>query len=293
MKDFTISPPAKINLALVINGITDNGYHEVETVMVKLPIYDQLRLTLTPSAKQDELKCNDATVPTGKDNLIEKTLTMWRQWATLPACQIDLQKNISVAAGLAGGSSDAGSLLKAISTRSNQSFTSTQLQQIALSIGADVPFFTRDELVTYERHHGCSGLQTSALPSLPSCQLVLVYQNQALDTPAMYQAWDRQGRVNKKSQAKLDQVVKGLHQRNLELIAANLVNDFWPVTLSVCPGLATVQKQLLQAGALGVSLTGKGPTVYGLFAPTQKVNTKKLQGMNYQILQLESINDKT
>jgi len=268
MKKFVVRAPAKINLGLRISGRTASGYHEVETIMMKLPLADQLSVELLDDGI-DEITCDDSLVPRGEANLINKALRLAREYYRLPACRIHLQKNIPMGAGLGGGSSDAGSLLAALNQECDWQATGEELEKITLQLGADVPFFVRPEMVSWEKHHGLAQLQTRALRGLPACQLVLVYQPTPLDTASMYAAWDEECQASKG--ASLEELAAALARGELRVIGQNLTNDFELVASRRVPRLSVAREKLLQAGALGVGLTGKGPTLFGLFAPEQKI----------------------
>jgi len=292
MNKFSVCAPAKINLSLHIGERLPGGYHEVETIMYKLPLADVMTVELLSSQESDEVICDQALVPTGEANLINKALRLLRARVSLPACRIHLQKNIPVAAGLAGGSSDAGSLLVALNDECGLGLTPDRLTSLALQLGADVPFFTRNDNVTREIHHGLPTLQSQPLSDLPPCRIVTIYQATGLDTAAMYAAWDSEI-LFVTDRSHTISALDALQTHSLPGIAAALHNDFYQLAVSRVPAIKKAHDTLVRAGALGVNLTGKGPTIFGLFPPGVAIDEKLLRGFSYQVFDLESAYDPT
>jgi len=150
--------PAKINLSLKISGQRNDGFHEIETVMVPITLWDEIDIEKSDSSSQIEFRCDDPTMPTGDDNLIVRAAKSFFAATQLKrSVSIDLRKRIPHGAGLGGGSSDAASTLLALNEFFETRLPRETLAEIAKPIGSDVPFFIfqsaaeckgRGELVT-------------------------------------------------------------------------------------------------------------------------------------------------
>lgn len=138
---FSIEAPAKTNLWLRILGKRKDGFHEIETRMVKISLADQLRLKW----REDDsvvLQCSDSELPTGEENLVIKAVrALEKHCGKIFAISIDLDKRIPLGAGLGGGSSDAAAVLKAINKMAGLELSEGELAKIGATIGSDIPFF--------------------------------------------------------------------------------------------------------------------------------------------------------
>ena len=288
--NFHCQCPAKINLGLKIGAPTTNGYHQVTTVMAKIPLTDELEVCWRPQGATTSLICDHPTVPTDERNLILQIMTKLQQRFDLPPAVITLHKQIPVAAGLAGGSSNAGTLLAELNQHCHLGLSNQDLATLALDIGADVPFFTHTNSCALEQHHGLSTLITTVLPKLPKCQLVLIYQDFPLDTTSMYHAFDQwaqaPGATAQHVTTTLNSLVTACQSQNLAAIATHLSNDFFPIIQQKYPEIAALPAKLLAAGALGAGLTGKGPTIFGLWPPNVPIQLDFVT--HYQVLAIES-----
>lgn len=278
MNNFNFISAAKINLGLQIKQPLINGYHQVETVLTKIPFFDQLELTWHDDQKNDQLICHQSAVPLDQTNLLLKTLHLLRQDFTFPHLTIHLKKNIPLGSGLGGGSFNAGALLIQLNQQFALALTAQQIRAYALKLGADIPFAAQKETVIAEKNHGLENLIQTALPNLPSCQIVIVTQNFALNTSQMYHQFDHQNFASGDLQPLLD----GIKKQNLLQIATNLTNDFFPLASQKFPHLLKLKQELLNLGALGVNLTGKGPTLYALFPASEKIDLSPLDQRLYQ-----------
>jgi len=282
MTAFSLQCPAKINLSLHIGEKLAGGYHEVTTIMAKIPLYDLLEIKELGVGQPDRFTCDRQEIPVNQDNLIIKLLSCLRERFQFPGLELHLTKKIPVGAGLGGGSSDAGCLLTALNQRYELGLNQETLTQLALELGADVPFFTRAQTVTREIHHGLPTLVSQPLPKLPECQIVLVYQEKHLETPLMYRAFDQQGVAAEHADGDRDKcLLTALQTSDWREVPRLLTNDFWPVAIRECPAIVTARTELIRRGALAVNLTGKGPTVFGIFKTDRKID---LPGKNYQLI---------
>ena len=249
--------PAKVNLSLRIIGRRQDGYHDLDTVMQKLDLCDLITLTVT-----DEpgivLQCPDSDLPEDRSNIVFRAAEVF---FAVGACgelgvRITLEKNIPVAAGLGGGSSDAGTVLVGLNRLFGAGFSTADLVALARPLGADVPFFVTDFGAV--RAEGI-GDQMSAVPSLKDCTLVLVNPGFPVSTRWVYEKYaltmaDKDSRL-RDSQKKISHVLPDVGNNDLEQI-----------TLSSYPEVERLKQSLLGLGASFVLMSGSGPTVFGIFA---------------------------
>ena len=134
--------PAKINLSFRIQGRRDDGYHEIETLMSPVSLYDELTFTRADAGSAIEFTCDDVSLPTGEDNLVLKAARLFLATAGLQAgLKIELRKRIPHGAGLGGGSSDAATALLGLNELFGTGFDLTTMSQLGAQLGSDVPFF--------------------------------------------------------------------------------------------------------------------------------------------------------
>lgn len=248
--------PAKVNLFLRILGRRLDGYHDLDTVMQKLDLCDLVTLRVT-----DEpgiiLRCPDSDLPEDRSNIV------WRAAeAFLAACgrekvgiDITLQKNIPVAAGLGGGSSDAGTVLTGLNRLLAAGFSTAELIALARPLGADVPFFVTDHGAV--RAEGI-GDRMIAVQSLEDCTLVLVNPGFSVSTRWVYEKYAltmalKESKLSD-SQKKMDTLLPDAGSNDLER-----------VTISFYPEIEVLKQDLFSLGASSVLMSGSGPTVFGIF----------------------------
>lgn len=248
--------PAKVNLSLLIRGRRPDGYHDLDTVMQKLDLCDLITLTVT-----DEpgiiLRCPDSDLPEDLSNIVFRAAGAF---LAVSECgkvgvNITLEKNIPVAAGLGGGSSDAGTVLVGLNRLFRAGFSTADLIALARPLGADVPFFVTDFGAV--RAKGI-GDQMSAVPSLKDCTFVLVNPGFPVSTRWVYEKYaltmaDKDSKLCD-SQKKMDHALPYAGRNDLEQVA-----------LSSYPEIERLKKSLLGLGASLVMMSGSGPTVFGIF----------------------------
>jgi 4-diphosphocytidyl-2-C-methyl-D-erythritol kinase len=141
MVPFTVESPAKINLMLSVHGPRSDGFHALTSIMVPLAFGDRLRVRLSETGT-DLLRCDNADVPTGGDNLILRAAQLFRRVSGAASCfEFDLEKRIPMGAGLGGGSSNAAAALKAMNKLAGEPLTKQTLLKTAAELGSDCPFF--------------------------------------------------------------------------------------------------------------------------------------------------------
>ena len=252
--------PAKVNLFLKVTGKRPDGYHLLETLMCPVDLYDYLEFEFCGSDLRVE--CSDPLVPGGSKNLAWKAADLFtgdlagRKGRSLEGINIKLVKNIPVGAGLGGGSSDAAAVLRMLNELCGRPFTKAELSSMALSLGADVPFFLEDGPCL------ASGVGQKLTPirGLRSKPLVIVYPQVAVSTAEVFKNLNL-------GLTKNPERLKYHHFDDFEIDDfCRLGNDLEKVTLVRYPEVAEARKALMRQGAKNVRMSGSGSAVFGLFS---------------------------
>lgn len=246
---------AKINLALRVLGRRPDGYHELRTVFQSLALHDIL--TVRRERGPFRLECGDPDVPAGRSNLIAKAAAaMWKAAGRSGAPRdvvIALVKNIPIAAGLGGGSSDAAATLRALAMRWR--VDEGRVRKVAASLGADVPYFLEGgTALGLDR-----GDLLFPLVDYPNAWVTLVIPPFGISTKEAYGWFDRDTRGNRRAHAarRLQPDASGL--------GLPLVNDLQRPVARRHPEIARLVAALRRAGAFHAAMSGSGSAVFGLF----------------------------
>ncbi len=240
---------AKINLSLDITGKREDGYHLIDTVMQSITLFDTV--TVSP-AKDIKVMCNISGV-SPEDNIAYKAAKLFFEHTNINSgAKINIKKRIPAAAGLGGGSADAAAVLMALNKLYNTCLTDETLEELALKLGADVPFFIKGGT---QRAQGIGEI-LSPLPSFNKGWFVLVKEGTKPSTAAMYKELD----ANNTLTADTENVIKQLEKEDAKAVANAFGNAFALLWDDV-----SVKQKMLQLNASGVSLSGSGPTWFAFF----------------------------
>jgi len=252
MKTITLRSPAKINLCLSVLGKRPDGYHEVEMLMQMVGLCDEI--TVTREGAGIRVSCDAGAVPSGEGNTAWKAAhEILKAAGREDGLSIEIKKNIPVAAGLAGGSGNAAAVLEAANRLLGTRFGADQLAAIGAKIGMDVPFFFFGPTALAR---GRGELVTPLAPA-PVCWVLLVNPGFETSTAWVYK------NLNLRLTKKVDcNKIARLTVRN---IAEGLHNDLEAVTAAAHPVIKRIKEALLAQHALGVCMSGSGPTVFGIF----------------------------
>lgn len=260
-----IKAPAKLNLRLKITGRRPDGYHELVSIMVPIDFVDLLELRVLQK-RGIELFCEGFRVPTDEKNLVYQAAhSFFSRTGIQQGVSIKLTKNIPVAAGLGGGSSDAAATLLTLNKIWSQPLGLSALRELAVHLGADVPFFLHCEpsLAT-----GIGDI-LEPLKKWPKFWYVIVTPPVQVSTSWVY------GNLKLElTRGEYDYIVKFLRNDPIA-VSAILENDLEEVTSAKFPVIDTIKKCLMNAGAEGALMTGSGPSVFGIFSSLNQALSAK------------------
>ncbi len=252
-----INAYAKINLGLDVLSRRPDGYHEVRMVMQTIGLHDVLSVT-----RIDEPKISIASdaddLPLGKDNLIYRAADLiMKEYGISGGLEIELSKNIPVAAGLAGGSTDAAATLKAVNALYELGLSDGELSKLGVRIGADVPYCIRGGTVI------CEGIGEIMTPiaRCPECTVLLAKPPEGVSTAYVYTHLD----LNTVTHPDIDGIVRGIEEGDIVKTASCMGNVLESVTVPEHPVIGRIKDTMKQCGAMNSLMSGSGPTVFGLF----------------------------
>ena len=251
---------AKLNLTLDILGKREDGYHDLRMVMQSITLAD----TLTLEENQGEglrVSANLRFLPTGEKNLAAAAAL--RFWEALGREQEDLdiriEKRIPVCAGMAGGSSDAAAVLRALNQRAGAPFSPKELARLGERVGSDVPYCVLGGTALAEGR----GEVLTPLAPLPRCWVVACKPDFPISTPELFAQADR---VKLRRRPDTAGLVTALEAGDLGGVARRMYNVFEDVLPArLYTRVAEIKNILIQCGALGANMSGSGPTAFGLF----------------------------
>jgi len=257
-----ILSPAKINLFLHVTGKRPDGYHNLVTVMCCVSLYDTI--SLTTHVKKTTVSCSNPKVPQDEKNISFKAADLFlNRLNRKEGVEITIKKEIPVAAGLGGGSSNAAAVFLGLNRCYGYPFSLDDLMVMGISIGADVPFFLFGKPAVAKG----MGEKVEVINGLPSYKVLLVYPGFGVSTAEVYKKYD----------FGLTKCKKKLKQSLLKNCIFNgsfhLCNDLETVVMPRYPDILAAKEALLNHGALGALMSGSGSTVFGLFSDHDQAST--------------------
>ncbi len=254
MKTLHLKAPAKVNLRLDVLRRRPDGYHDLRMIMQRIDLCDDISITLTDNPGI-RVVCGRQGVPDGPGNIAWRAAdALLRISGRAVGIDIAITKNIPVAAGLGGGSSDCATVLMGVNELLGLGLSDGQLMEIGVTLGADVPFFIFKKTALAEG----IGERLTPLENLPPMWLVLVNPNIHVSTAWVYQNLQL-------TTDKVTNIISFLY-RSVPDVCAILANDLETVTIRRFPVIGEIKERLIVAGALGSLMSGSGPTVFGVFA---------------------------
>ncbi|EOT1975980.1 4-(cytidine 5'-diphospho)-2-C-methyl-D-erythritol kinase [Staphylococcus pseudintermedius] len=247
--------PAKINLTLDTLYKRDDGYHEVEMIMTTIDLSDRLSFEKRNDSRI-VLKVDETFIPSDDRNLAYRAaLLMKETYQIKQGVTITLEKNIPVAAGLAGGSSDAAATMRGMNRLFELNRSLDELSELSAAIGSDVPF------CVYGTTALCKGRGEilEILPKTPSAWVIVAKPQAGLSTPEIYGGLD----LSQPFPVHTEQCLKAIEENDYDALCKSLSNRLEPVSIQLQPEIAKIKTNMLNNGADGALMSGSGPTVYG------------------------------
>jgi len=289
MHSYTLIAPAKINLYLEIIGDRPDGYHELAMILQSIGLADQIDLH-SISADSIRVHCNHPQVPTDNTNLAYRAAQLMttqfpEAFRKYGGVEITINKHIPVAAGLAGGSTNAAAVLVGIDLLWKLGLTQSELEELGAILGSDVPFCIAGGTAIATGR----GEQLSPLPSLDTIYIVLAkYRSLEVSTAWAYQNYRQQfgnsyirdidNLAARANAVHSGAIVKAIFDKDTKQIAQKLHNDLERVVLPAYPQVLQLREVIAnQEGILGTMMSGSGPTVFALLESQQQVEQLKLQ----------------
>ncbi len=258
MDDISLRAMAKINLGLDVVRRREDGYHEVRMIMQTIHLYDRIDIVKTKE-KDIQIQTNLSFLPVNENNLIYKAgRLLMDEFGITDGVSVKLDKRIPVAAGMAGGSTDAAAMLFGMNRIFDLGLTKKQLMERGVKIGADVPYCIMRGTALAEG----IGEELSALPPMVKCPVLIakpqisvstkfVYQNLKLDDDTIH--------------PDIDLLIDDIKAKDLYSIAKHMGNVLETVTIPNYPVIDEIKQHMMVHGAVGAMMSGSGPTVFGLF----------------------------
>ena len=254
---FQMKAHAKINLGLDVVGKLPNGYHEVRMVMQTVGIYDELTFSRTECGIM--VTTDSEELPIEEDNLIYKAANLMKdKYDIREGIHIHLQKNIPIAAGMAGGSADAAAAMKGISRMFGLDTSLLDLMELGASIGADVPYCVIGGTALAEG----IGEKLTPLEPAPECFVLVAKPDINVSTRYVYE------RLNVAAIEKhpdIDGMVAAIGKGSLQGILDRMENVLESVTVQEYPVVDALKQRMKELGAVNSLMSGSGPTVFGIF----------------------------
>lgn len=248
----------KINLGLDILGRRENGYHDVRMVMQTVYLYDRVILEKTRDPGI-EISTNLPYLPVNENNIAYKAAELLqREFGIREGIRISLEKHIPVAAGMAGGSSNAAAVLFGMNRMFDLGLSEEGLKERGVTLGADVPYCIMRGTVLAE---GIGEILTP-LPPLPKCYVLIAKPPLSASTKTVYEKIDREGI---QGHPDIDGILAGLREGDLDQVAGSMGNVLEQVMLEEHPVLQRIKDVMVGSGALNAMMSGSGPTVFGIF----------------------------
>lgn len=259
MNSIQLKSRAKINLSIDVLGKREDGYHIVEMIMQTIDLFDKVKISLIE--ENDILvKSNSIDIPLDDDNIVYKAAKLIKDKYDIDkGLEIYIEKNIPVAAGMAGGSSNAAAVLVGLNKLWDLNLSEEELKEIGLELGADVPFCISGHTSLAEN----IGEKLTKISGLSKDVFILVCKPELfVSTKEIYEAIDSK-KVEKRPDNKL--LISLLKENNIKLLAQNMYNVLEEVTKEKYPVIDEIEKVMIKNNALGAMMSGSGPTVFGLY----------------------------
>ncbi len=260
MESIRLKARAKINIGLDVLRRREDGYHEVRMIMQTVGLYDQLTITKTQTSKI-HVRTNLSYLPGNENNLVYKAAKLVTDTFSLPGgVFIDLKKKIPVAAGMAGGSTDAASVLYGLNRIYGLGLKLEELMSLGVRLGADVPYCLMRGTALAEG----IGEKLTPLPAMPECPVLIAKPGVSVSTKFVYENLHANS-LRPEQHPDIDASIQAIQEGDLHKIARTMGNVLELVTIREHPVIGQIKEAMRRSGALNAMMSGSGPTVFGLY----------------------------
>ncbi|HAH17638.1 4-(cytidine 5'-diphospho)-2-C-methyl-D-erythritol kinase [uncultured Eubacterium sp.] len=264
MQKIYVKAYGKINLGLDVLRKREDGYHDLRMIMQTVGIYDGIEIRRVKKSGI-HIKCNVKSVPTDESNLVYKAAKLLMdEFNIIDGLEINIEKVIPVAAGMAGGSSDCAATLVGINRMFNIGLSESQLRERGVKLGADVPYCIMGGTALAEG----IGEKLTKLTDAPACKVLLVKPPIGVSTGFVY------GNLKIDENTKhpdIDVMLKGIEDSDYKAVSDNIGNVLESVTIPAYPIISEIKEDMLELGADNSLMSGSGPTVFGLFTDEDNI----------------------
>lgn len=250
----------KINLGLDVLGRRADGYHEVRMIMQTVRLHDSIDIyrTREPGIR---LETNLYYLPTNEQNLAYRAAKLLMdEFGVRDGVSIHLRKFIPVSAGMAGGSTDAASVLFGVNKMFGLGLSTKKLMERGVTLGADIPYCLMRGTALSEG----IGEKLTALPPVPQCQVLIAKPGISVSTKVVYEALDAM-ELKPEEHPDIDGMIGAIREKNLQHLAGKFGNVLELVTAKKYPVIGEIEQVMRRYGAVNAMMSGSGPTVFGLF----------------------------
>lgn len=258
MKEISVKALAKINLGLDVVRRREDGYHEVRMVMQTIHLFDRLQIVRNAPGNIT-MSTNLPFLPTNENNLVYRAAKLLKdEFQIKDGIDVKLHKHIPVAAGMAGGSTDAAAVLYGMNRIFGLGLSREDLMQRGVKLGADVPYCVMRGTALAEG----IGEELTALPPMVKCPVLIAKPQISVSTKFVYENL----KLNEQTvHPDIDRLVLDIKAKDLHAIAADMGNVLETVTIPNYPIIAEIKDHMMEHGAINSMMSGSGPTVFGLF----------------------------
>ncbi|RDY22999.1 4-(cytidine 5'-diphospho)-2-C-methyl-D-erythritol kinase [Romboutsia maritimum] len=259
MNSIELKSRAKINLSIDVLGKRQDGYHLVEMIMQTVDLYDFIKIKELES-EDVVIKSNSVDIPLNEENIVFKAINLLKNKFNInKGVEVFIQKNIPIAAGMAGGSSNAAAILVGLNKIWNLGLSELELQKIGLNLGADVPFCISGKAALAQG----IGEKLTPIIGLPEETSILICKPDLfISTKKVYESLDLDNIQYRPDNKYLLEMLKN---KDVKSVAKHMVNVLESVTIKNNREIDEIKKIMMENNALGSMMSGSGPTVFGLY----------------------------
>lgn len=255
----------KINLYLDVLDRLENGYHNVESVMQSVSLCDTVALEITDIQGENEIEIltSCGKIPNDKSNIVYKCAKKFLDFTNISGkkCVFSIEKNIPVAAGMAGGSSDGAIAMKLLNEACGNTLSYEELCKLGATVGADIPFCITGGTCV------CKGIGDKITKITPFSDVYIVsaIDDSSVSTPVAFSMLDEKYGTSCVSTNDISHIVNAIESSDVKLVSSLLYNKFEDVIIPTNNNIESIKQIMLNNGALGAIMSGSGPSVFGIF----------------------------